>query len=243
MAARRSSTRDAQEDRRARGQARRKQMARRRLSRGLSAEERTKVSSAFAQQDLDVVVATNAFGMGIDRDDMRVVVHVQPPSSIEAYYQEVGRAGRDGDEAYGLLLCCGSDIALRRRLVRARRDAGASRAGVGSLSRAPPFLDARTCRHDFVLRYFGDESETLGGCGHCDVCEASSRRTRRTSASAKRRASSSARRSRASRARSGARAWPPSRACSAASTTRKRAASASRASRRSGSSRASAPSG
>ncbi len=84
---------------------------------GLSAEERSRVSNAFAKKELDVVVATNAFGMGIDRDDVRVVIHAQPPSSIEAYYQEVGRAGRDGHEAHGLLMCSGADISLRRRLV------------------------------------------------------------------------------------------------------------------------------
>jgi ATP-dependent DNA helicase RecQ len=144
---------------------------------GLPAEERSRVAARFADRSLSLVVATNAFGMGIDRADIRAVVHVQPPSSIEAYYQEVGRAGRDGAEAWGLLLCSGADIGLRRRLV--------TTAGDGSM--APPelaarawalfrellrYLDARTCRHDFILRYFGDEQELLGGCGHCDVCAA-----------------------------------------------------------------------
>jgi ATP-dependent DNA helicase RecQ len=143
---------------------------------GLSAEERTRVSSAFATKALDVVVATNAFGMGIDRDDVRVVIHAQPPSSIEAYYQEVGRAGRDGEEAHGLLMCSGNDIALRRRLVE--MGSGGVPASAAQIARGwklfrelLTFLDARTCRHDFVLRYFGDEGELLGGCGHCDVCE------------------------------------------------------------------------
>jgi len=151
---------------------------------GLSADERTRVANAFAAKELDVVVATNAFGMGIDRADVRAVVHAQPPSSIEAYYQEVGRAGRDGLEAHGLLMCSGSDIALRRRLVElgsggssAAGDRESRRASDEQIARAwtlfrelLSFLDARTCRHDFVLRYFGDESEVLGGCGHCDVC-------------------------------------------------------------------------
>ncbi len=143
---------------------------------GLSAEERTRVSNAFASKELDIVVATNAFGMGIDRDDVRIVMHAQPPSSIEAYYQEVGRAGRDGLEAHGLLMCSGSDIALRRRLVE--MGSNGERAPKEQVDRAwklfrelLTFLDARTCRHDFVLRYFGDENEVLGGCGHCDVCE------------------------------------------------------------------------
>lgn len=144
---------------------------------GMAAEERSRVASRFAERTLDVVVATNAFGMGIDRADIRAVLHVQPPSSIEAYYQEVGRAGRDGAEAWGMLLCSGADIGLRRRLVTSSTDGAiappelASRAW--SLFRELlRYLDARTCRHDFILRYFGDEQELLGGCGHCDVCAA-----------------------------------------------------------------------
>lgn len=142
---------------------------------GLDAEVRSSVSSRFAKRALDVVVATNAFGMGIDRPDIRVVVHHQPPASIESYYQEVGRAGRDGAEAHGLLLCAGNDIALRRRLCQLGVDgepaepAAAARAWrlFRDLLR---YLDAGTCRHDFMLRYFGDEHEILGGCGHCDIC-------------------------------------------------------------------------
>lgn len=142
---------------------------------GMDGEARSRVASAFAARKLSVVVATNAFGMGIDRPDIRTVVHVQPPSSIEAYYQEVGRAGRDGGEASGLLLCSGADIALRRRLVQMGSEGAAAdpalAARAWSLFRELlRYLDARTCRHDFVLRYFGDEREVLGGCGHCDVC-------------------------------------------------------------------------
>jgi ATP-dependent DNA helicase RecQ len=142
---------------------------------GLEAEQRTEIANAFAARELPIVVATNAFGMGIDRPDVRVVVHAQLPSSIEAYYQEVGRAGRDGERARGLLLFTGADIVLRRRLA-ALGESGAP-ASPEQAARAfqlvrdlLAYVDAGTCRHDFILRYFGDEAESLGGCGVCDVC-------------------------------------------------------------------------
>jgi ATP-dependent DNA helicase RecQ len=143
---------------------------------GLTPEQRASVSEAFATRKLDVVVATNAFGMGIDRSDIRTVVHVHPPGSIEAYYQEVGRAGRDGQPAWGVLFTASADIALRRRLIERDREGGSvDPARVQHQWRM--FLDllryveAGSCRHDFILRYFEDTEEILGGCGHCDVCE------------------------------------------------------------------------
>ena len=144
---------------------------------GMGGTERSDVASRFAARSLDVVVATNAFGMGIDRPDIRAVLHVQPPSSIEAYYQEVGRAGRDGAEAWGLLLCSGADIGLRRRLVTTGTDGSPAPPELAARAWALfrellRYLDARSCRHDFILRYFGDERELLGGCGHCDICVA-----------------------------------------------------------------------
>jgi ATP-dependent DNA helicase RecQ len=115
--------------------------------------------------------------MGVDKPNVRTVIHYDISESVDSYYQEVGRAGRDGDQAYGLLLCSGADIALRRRLVQSGSEGSevdpvlAARAW-GLFRELLRYLDARTCRHDFVLRYFGDEQETLGGCGHCDVCVA-----------------------------------------------------------------------
>jgi ATP-dependent DNA helicase RecQ len=144
---------------------------------GMPAEERSDIGTRFADGQLTIVVATNAFGMGIDRPDIRAVVHVQPPGSIESYYQEVGRAGRDGADAWGLLVCSGADIGLRRRLVTTASDGSpvspelAARAW-GLFRELLRYLDARTCRHDFILGYFGDEREVLGGCGHCDICVA-----------------------------------------------------------------------
>jgi len=143
---------------------------------GMDADSRTSVSHAFAAGELDVVVATNAFGMGIDRPDIRVVVHLSPPGSIEAYYQEVGRAGRDGAPAFGLLLTGGGDIALRRWMIeQGRDDQRPAKERVeqqwGLFRDLLRYVEAGSCRHDFILRYFGDEAEVLGGCGHCDVCE------------------------------------------------------------------------
>jgi ATP-dependent DNA helicase RecQ len=142
---------------------------------GLPAELRARVSAAFAERTLPVVVATNAFGMGIDRRDVRLVVHAQLPPSIEGYYQEVGRAGRDGAEAHGVLLFSGMDIVLRRRLAAlgeggAPADPEQAARSLTLFREMLHYVDAATCRHDFVLRYFGDEAESLGGCGHCDVC-------------------------------------------------------------------------
>jgi ATP-dependent DNA helicase RecQ len=142
---------------------------------GMGGEARTRVQRAFSDGALEVVVATNAFGMGIDRADVRAVVHLAPPGSVEAYYQEVGRAGRDGAEAFGLLLHSPGDLPLRRRLLE---------SGGGGEPPKPEvvehkwslFLDLMrwaeggSCRHDAILRYFGDEAETLAGCGRCDVC-------------------------------------------------------------------------
>ena len=144
---------------------------------GLDAKDRMRVSHAFADAGVDVVVATNAFGMGIDRPDIRTVVHFGAPGSIEAYYQEVGRAGRDGKPAYGLLITGAADIGLRRRLVELGGRDGA-RPPQELIDRQwslfrdlMRYVEAGSCRHDFILRYFGDDHETLGGCGHCDVCE------------------------------------------------------------------------
>jgi ATP-dependent DNA helicase RecQ len=142
---------------------------------GMDGSVRSAVADAFARRELDVVVATNAFGMGIDRPDVRVVVHAQPPGSIEAYYQEVGRAGRDGAPAEAVMTFATADIAMRRRLIELGPDG--SRADEATIARQWSlfrdllrYVDARSCRHDFVLRYFGDEAESLGGCGQCDVC-------------------------------------------------------------------------
>jgi ATP-dependent DNA helicase RecQ len=140
---------------------------------GLDARLREDVSRRFASRELDVVVATNAFGMGIDRADVRAVAHLAPPGSIEAYYQEVGRAGRDGKDAVGLLLVSAGDLARRRALLERDADAPDSellRHKWSLFLELMRWAEGGGCRHDAILRYFGDEEETLSGCGRCDVC-------------------------------------------------------------------------
>jgi ATP-dependent DNA helicase RecQ len=140
---------------------------------GLTPGQRQAAQQAFLDGRAQVMVATNAFGMGIDRPDVRAVVHLAPPSSIEAYYQEVGRAGRDGKVAYGLMLIGGNDLALRRRLIEGdARDETVAAHKWNLFLELMRWAEGGSCRHDSILRYFGDEAETLDGCGHCDVCEA-----------------------------------------------------------------------
>jgi len=142
---------------------------------GLDGKTREAAQRDFADGRLEVVVATNAFGMGIDRPDVRAVVHLGPPGSIEAYYQEVGRAGRDGAPALGLLLISARDLPLRRALLERGAGEGSADAAVvehkwSMFLELIRWAEGGSCRHDAILRYFGDEAETLAGCGRCDVC-------------------------------------------------------------------------
>ena len=142
---------------------------------GMSGAQRDRVQRAFIAGDLEVVVATNAFGMGIDRSDVRCVAHLAPPGSLEAYYQEAGRAGRDGEPAVCLLLVSPGDMPMRRRLIENDGDGGAVSAELvrhkwNLFLELMRWAEGGSCRHDAILRYFGDEAETLAGCGRCDVC-------------------------------------------------------------------------
>jgi ATP-dependent DNA helicase RecQ len=143
---------------------------------GLDPASRDAAQRGFSSGDVEVIVATNAFGMGIDRADVRAVLHLAPPGSIEAYYQEVGRAGRDGRDAIGLLLVAPNDVPLRRRLLEmptgdSAPDPETVRHKWNLFLELLRYAESGSCRHDAILRYFGDEEETLAGCGRCDVCQ------------------------------------------------------------------------
>jgi len=144
---------------------------------GLDGASRSRAQQRFSDGQLDLIVATNAFGMGIDRADVRAVIHLAPPGSIEAYYQEVGRAGRDGEPAIGILCTSPGDLPRRRRLLEMPTD-GVPLDPARIQHKWSMFLELMrwteggSCRHDAILRYFGDEAETLSGCGNCDNCSA-----------------------------------------------------------------------
>ncbi|MDA3961961.1 MAG: DNA helicase RecQ [Planctomycetota bacterium] len=140
---------------------------------GMNPTEREAVQSSFVNEQLDVVVATVAFGMGIDRSNVRYVVHANTPRSIEHFQQESGRAGRDGLPADCVLLFSGGDLALHRQL--ALKDGALSGERQQALDRqlaeVGRFAMAPVCRHRLLTDHFGQSYDSKdGGCGACDVC-------------------------------------------------------------------------
>jgi ATP-dependent DNA helicase RecQ len=134
---------------------------------GLSDVERRKNQEAFVGERADIVVATVAFGMGIDRSNVRYVVHAGMPKSLEHYQQEAGRAGRDGLPAECLLLWSGADYGLWKS-IQDNEPNGASGA-VRKLGQMLGFCQDVACRHRALLTYFG-ETPAPGACKACDVC-------------------------------------------------------------------------
>jgi ATP-dependent DNA helicase RecQ len=135
---------------------------------GLPSAERTRVQDAFLRDEVDVVVATVAFGMGIDKPDVRFVVHHDMPKNLEGYYQETGRAGRDGMPADALLLFGMQDVVTAHRLIEGGSDPEQVRVELHKLSAMIGFAESLSCRRQALLGYFGERLDHE--CGNCDVC-------------------------------------------------------------------------
>jgi len=135
---------------------------------GLPDDERQRVQEAFSRDEIQVVVATVAFGMGIDKSNVRFVVHHDLPKNLESYYQETGRAGRDGLPAEALLLFGGADIALARGLIEKGGNPAQVRIELHKLHAIAAYAESQICRRRVLLGYFGEKLEE--DCGNCDVC-------------------------------------------------------------------------
>ncbi|MDT8375786.1 MAG: DNA helicase RecQ [Mariprofundaceae bacterium] len=135
---------------------------------GLPAAERVRVQDQFLRDEVHVVVATVAFGMGIDKPNVRFVVHYDLPKNIEGYYQETGRAGRDGLASEALLLSGAQDMVAARRMIEQSGNEKQKRIEIHKLNAMISFSEAITCRRRVLLNYFGEMMQEA--CGNCDIC-------------------------------------------------------------------------
>lgn len=151
---------------------------------GMPGEKRTQIQNDFMENKFKVIVATIAFGMGVDKSDIRFVIHLGMPSSLEGYYQEAGRAGRDGEQSYCVLLHSRADVGLHYHFIQKSKDEmvslGKSWPEINAISdikynrleRMIAYAESAKCRRKSILEYFADpDLEKYGNnCQSCDVC-------------------------------------------------------------------------
>lgn len=137
---------------------------------GLSDEERRQAQEEFSFDNIKIMVATNAFGMGIDKSNVRYVIHYQMPKSPEAYYQEAGRAGRDGADAECILLYSGADVGVQKYLIdQGTQPEEQKKQDFYRLNTMVDYSQTTSCLRNFMLAYFGEK--VMSPCGHCSSCQ------------------------------------------------------------------------
>ncbi len=134
---------------------------------GLTAEKRNSIQESFINDRTPIIVATIAFGMGIDKSNVRWVIHYNMPKNIEGYYQEIGRGGRDGLPAYNILFYSYADVVQLRKFTESASNAEYQ---IAKLNRMQQFAEALSCRRIALLNYFGEHHTE--NCNNCDICKA-----------------------------------------------------------------------